>query len=343
MNLLGGEIFQSLRPFFEKNSNISEIAVEDGLFGAGSARQLSLALRCCNKSLTSIKIENNQMGGERLVEIIEALNTHSQLEKLRLIGTGIGITECVALADVLRHTIASELRTLYLRDNYIDDEGVDTLVGALTKSRLSVLSLSNNRDITGRGWRSLAAMLEHPNSNLEKLFLFDNNVGNEGALVFANALSTNCKLKTLTLLCNGITAEGWSGFSNVLCDPSSINNTFLSNHTLCSFGVVSTDLPHDVATSLTLNKTSNDKKQAAIKKILKHHQNFDMQPFFEWDLKVLPIAINWFERARSIDNNNEAGIDKHKLGAIYQFIRAMPEIFEPAPAAAGEKRKRSGN
>ena len=34
------------------------------------------------------------------------------------------------------------------------------------------------------------------------------------------------------------------------------------------------------------------------------------------------------------------GINNHKLGAIYQFVRAMPEVFEPAPAA-GEKRERS--
>ena len=32
---------------------------------------------------------------------------------------------------------------------------------------------------------------------------------------------------------------------------------------------------------------------------------------------------------RSFDDNNEAGIGKHKLGAIYQFNRAMmPEVFE---------------
>ena len=66
-----------------------------------------------------------------------------------------------------------------------------------------------------------------------------------------------------------------------------------------------------------------------------------MQPFFEWDLKVLPLAINWFERARSIEDTDETVIDKQKLGSIYQFIRAMPEVFEPAPVAAGgEKRKR---
>jgi len=31
----------------------------------------------------------------------------------------------------------------------------------------------------------------------------------------------------------------------------------------------------------------------------------------------------------------EASQTQHKLGVIYQFIRAMPEVFEPAPAAGG--------
>ena len=56
-----------------------------------------------------------------------------------------------------------------------------------------------------------------------------------------------------------------------------------------------------------------------------------MQPFFEWELKVLPLAIEWFESARSIENENETGIGNHKLGAIYQFIRAMPDVFAPVP------------
>ena len=67
----------------------------------------------------------------------------------------------------------------------------------------------------------------------------------------------------------------------------------------------------------------------------------DMRPFFEFELKVLPIAVTHFERARSIEINgggvmtrqnsyprHRTSIDKHKLSAIYQFIRAMPEVFE---------------
>ena len=99
-------------------------------------------------------------------------------------------------------------------------------------------------------------------------------------------------------------------------------------------------MPADVNSLLAANR-SEDKTQVAIKKIIKHHQHFDMQPFFEWDLKVLPLAISWFERARAVHYNNEAIVSKRKLESIYQFIRAMPEVFEPAPVAAGDKRKRN--
>ena len=121
-------------------------------------------------------------------------------------------------------------------------------------------------------------------------------------------------------------SEGWTSFSRVLCDTSSINNTFLSTHTLESL-VIPSDMPPGLASSLALN-LSEDKKQVATEKILKHHRHFYMQPFFEWDLKVLPIAINWFERARSVDCNYAERVDELKLEAIYQFIHAMPEVFE---------------
>ena len=115
---------------------------------------------------------------------------------------------------------------------------------------------------------------------------------------------------------------------------------FLSNHTLESLGFPS-NLPPVLYTLLDLNSSSDDKGEVSIKKIWMHHQHFDMQPFFEWEMKVLPIAVDCFERARSIENACEVGIDTRKLDAIYQFIRGMPEVFVPVPATAGaNKRKR---
>ena len=329
MDLSGGEIFQSLRPFFENNHNLSEFIVEHCVIGAACARQFSMALGVCNKSLKFVRLEDSHMGEARLVEIIEALSVHTQLEKLILWRMNIGTNECTALANLLRGT--SELQTLDLSCNAIDDGGVDALVGVLTNSRLQHMYLSSNR-ITAGACQSLAVLLTNMSSNLEELSLYRNNIGNEGALILSNALTSNRKLKELDLEGNGITVEGWSSFSKVLCDTSSVNNTFHSNHTLGRLGTPS--ISADLRSLLTLNRSSEDKKEVAIKKIIKHHHHFVMQPFFEWDLKVLPIAINWFETAQSIVNDKEEETGKLKLGVIYQFIRAMPEVFEPVPAAA---------
>jgi Ran GTPase-activating protein (RanGAP) involved in mRNA processing and transport len=207
MNLSGGEIFQSLGQLFEKNGNLSELEVEDCYFGGGGVSHFSMALRGCNKSLKSVKITNNQMGDEWLVEIIDALSVHPQLETLALEWMNIGRNECAALANVLNSTMAA-LQELSLFNNAIDDEGVDILAGALTNSRLRVLNLHNNVSITAGGCQSLAVLLEHPNSDLEKLHLVNNNIGNEGAKILANALANNRKLKLLYLSSNGITADG---------------------------------------------------------------------------------------------------------------------------------------
>ena len=245
------------------------------------------------------------------------------------------------MTNLLRHT-TTRLQELNLDNNAIDDVGVDDLAGVLANNnRLQSVHLSDNI-VTVRGCQSLATMLQNPNSSLEELRLYNNRFGDEGAITFANALAANSKLKALGLGDNDITVEGWSSFSKVLCDTSSINNTFLSNHTLgdLAYNKISpSNMPVDVRALLALNRSSEDKRQVAMEKILKHHRHFDMQPFFEWDLKVLPIAIDWFDQARSIENTDETVIDKQKLGAIYQFIHAMPEVFEPAPGV-GDKRKR---
>ena len=274
MHLSGGEIFQSLRSFFANNYNLSGLWVDECDFGARCAHQLSLALGGCNKSLKCLHLRNNgetsQPWGVRLVEIIETLAAHPLLEELDLDGMNIGHHECDALAVLLPTT--TELRELDLSNNDIDDEGVDAVAGALANnSRLRILYLSGNQ-ITVGGCQSIAALLGNPNSNLAELYLHNNNIHDEGALIFANALVNNRKLKELAIDDNDITAEGYSSFETIL------------------------------------------------------HRRFDMQFFFQWDLKMLPLAMNWFKQGRFIQTVDEVGVGKRKLDVIYQFVRAMPMI-----------------
>ena len=96
-------------------------------FGAGCARELSLALRVCTKSLKVVTLNYNEVEGDvPFAEITEALSKHPQLEQLDLRRMNIGTNECTALVNLLRSTAANLLK-LSLGYNTIEDVGVDVL------------------------------------------------------------------------------------------------------------------------------------------------------------------------------------------------------------------------
>ena len=141
----------------------------------------------------------------------------------------------------------------------------------------------------------------------------------------------------------GITSKGWAAFSKVLCDTSTVNSTFLSNHRLHRFEgpIPQEGVPDLVASLLTLNQ-ENDKKSVAFRKILLYHVDFDMQPLFEWDLKMLPYVIEWFERAAAYGIEAEECNRKRKLAAIYQFTRGMPELTTESILGVNKKSAQTG-
>ena len=194
------------------------------------------------------------------------------------------------------------------------------------------------------------------------LSLRTNQIGNEGATAIANSLSNNTKLEQLYLDGNPFDPSAVGIFCRVLCDTSSVNDTYLSNHTLEEL-VLSDEQHGQHANHLALLDLNNgtNKSRVAINKILKCHPNIDLGPLFEWDaegeqtLKALPFVIDWFGRVeeaiaddrRSVndedsnsDNDDEEEeeeeeqedyqIEQKKLSAIFQFAKAMPLMFVPA-------------
>ena len=83
-----------------------------------------------------------------------------------------------------------------------------------------------------------------------------------------------------------------------------------------------------VALSLATND-SEEKRQIAITKILQNHSHFDVEPFFEWEFKVLPLVIKWFTNARTDIFEDEINnkIDKMQLSTVYDFIKEFPMLY----------------
>ena len=202
-------------------------------------------------------------------------------------------------------------------------------VGSVDRVRLPLLS-TFEFGITG--CELLAKLIEEPNCSLVFIDLYYvGSMNDDCVIILANALRGNKTVESLRLspkVMDSITGIGWSALSNALCDKSSINDTYFSNHTLKSFG---DHLQHHAQPFLALsyNQGPDDKNQVAIKKILHHHPHFDMKPFFEWKMKMLPEVVSWLKRAQICSRvHQQARFEMQKQDAIYQFIHAMPETFE---------------
>ena len=190
-------------------------------------------------------------------------------------------------------------------------------------------------------------LLQDPHCSLRNINLDANYINDDCAFALAHSLRHNSNLETLSIANNRctITESGWDAFYQTLSDTSSINATYLSNHTLKSLMdllYANAVIPSNVSRCLEYNRCCRDMKEAAMCKILRVHPHFTMEQFFQWELKMLPVVTKWFDKARACTRNFEAPINARQLSSVYQFVRAMPERFIPIvpQKIGGIKRKR---
>ncbi|EJK47560.1 hypothetical protein THAOC_33709, partial [Thalassiosira oceanica] len=110
-----------------------------------------------------------------------------------------------------------------------------TLARQLPLLRFKKLHLTWNA-LSHGGPGLIAKSLANHECRLEELNLNRCNIGNEGAATLAEGLGNNQRLTRLSLADNNITQEGLNAFSSILCNPSSINATYNSNHTIHDMG-----------------------------------------------------------------------------------------------------------
>eukprot|EP00984_Skeletonema_dohrnii_P015704 scaffold6834_cov113-Skeletonema_dohrnii-CCMP3373.AAC.3 len=316
-------------------------ALADGLASLQSLKSLNLSfndigdegLQALAASLANSDIEkldvscNGSFSDIGLRCLSDVLPTALNLKSLNLGGNSINGEGLHALAGGLTKT--SSLRWLNLANNAIDDEALQVLVEGMENLRnIETLSLSGNR-VTASGLSVLTPIFHRDSCSLKEIDLDGMDIGDEGAEVLAEGLRGNKSLTKLMFDCTDVTDMGWSAFSRLLCDTSSVNNTYLSNHTLevigCRFDDQFNVIPSSVKHYFKLNK--QNQHDVTICKILMSHADLDMTPFFQWKLKLLPLVVAWLERARSCRAYVEESItsfERRELSSVYQFIRGLP-------------------
>lgn len=304
------------------------------------------------KSNSSIKYLTMHCSGLNLVGgVLHKILNAYQANSSRLTALHIDYTNLQNEGDnIITATLGSctNLKIIKLTHCSITDEMLWPMVETIRGEKLKKLDLSNN-DIGNTGCETIATLLEDPNTNTSHLCLSQNQIGNEGMTSIANSLMNNTMLDTLELYGNTFSKRSAEDiFSKMICNKSSINSIYLSNHTLENMELT-LSLPPQIAPMvpgyqpvddqlldlLRMNRCET-KGHVAINKILKYHPNIDMEQFFEWDkegeqnLKALPYIMSWFERARTATRHNETEeyhIETKKLSAMFQFAQAMPIMF----------------
>ena len=314
-----------------QNSSINwvDIKCDNQILVGGVIHEILNAYQENNSFISRISLKDAglQHGGHNV--IATTLRRCTNLKSISLINCGITAEQLLPIVEALK--VHDDLQQLYLSDNVIGNAGCDTV----------------------------ATLLEGP-STLQRLALSGNHIDldADAARTITNSLANNTQLKDLFFATNGeLHASAEDIFSGLLCNTSSIGDTYSSNHTLETLFLP--EKPQSQFASLRAMNLGTNKRHVAIKKILRYHPIMDMKPLFDWDmggersLKALPFVIAWFERAAEAVADEDIRYDpfdladaamnevpsyhveEKKLAAILDFARAMPLMFVPTSHQRG--------
>jgi hypothetical protein len=212
------------------------------------------------------------------------------LKHLSLCGNGIGRDGCASVATVLSGK--SNLISIDLRDNRIDDQCVGMLAEALERNNiLEIMVLENNPAITQSGWNRISTL-----------------VGDAASIE-----GTYCSNHTLRFVKKGLRGVGDPLVSGAWAIPPQGGASLLS------------DLLH------INNRDSSSLPDRARRKVWRIHfskQRFTLDQLLEYDTKLIPRVLAWLSSTCELVNRR-VSVNFHSFKWLYHLIRNrnIPELF----------------
>jgi hypothetical protein len=188
-------------------------------------------------------------------------------------------------------------------------------------------------------WRKFATWLKSPNATLLELSICGTRINTKEKIEILMSLKENKSIKKVNFEWTGDSEPGLSmGLSRLLCDKTSIDNTYNSNHTLHTFLVGTwnddNEIPSKVSTLLKLNELDN-KLKVARHKVLYVHFPEDAtanRTLLRLSESILPHVLSWLGR------------DEHEFSAMYNAVQCFLFLFDSHRDTASvdsDKRKSS--
>ncbi|XP_059418601.1 NACHT, LRR and PYD domains-containing protein 12-like isoform X3 [Carassius carassius] len=231
------KVLQKLLPVIKESRSVQ--LRDCGVTYEGCAA-LALALRSNPSHLRQLDLSGNEIGDSGVTLLSAGLNDpHCKLEKLWLNDCGVTDEGCPALASALRSN-PSHLRELNMSGNEIGDSGIMMLSAGLENPhcKLEKLWLSNC-GITDEGCAALASALTSNPSHLRHLSLTGNQLGNSVNLLSDVLQNPHCKLEKLWLNDCDVPDEGCAALASALRSNSShLRELNLSGNKIGDSGVM---------------------------------------------------------------------------------------------------------
>ena len=192
------------------------VTLANGMRGNNSLKELELGDNCITRTgwlevfaalgNTRCILENLGLRGNDINDFILrmflliVLQNNNTLKSLDLSGN-IKITSA-GWEQLFRYLQSPNCRLeeIDLSSNRFNDELIISLSNVLVNcNTLKKLNLYNSQRVTAVGWQALSAVLQDPNSALERLHLDFNVINDDTLISFANSLVSNDKLKEFFL------------------------------------------------------------------------------------------------------------------------------------------------
>eukprot|EP01082_Thalassiosira_pseudonana_P008383 g7192.t1 g7192 contig24:59332-60768(-) len=328
-----------------------------------------------NTSLQKIELNDCYVGPRGLDILFSTLPSISNMEELHLVKMRIGGIDDIHRdeIDVDWNTVELDLEVArgYLKTLSVDSGVLAIIVGDVSLShryiyfdsynynqamfvldkcttasmRMLLLHLDEQRKARVS---SLSNLLKDENSNLRVLDLSNNSINDECATILASSLVSNTKLETLCLDYNYlILGSSLKHFLHLVCNATSINDTFSSNHTLSSLGdqwfnryvirwTMGVDNTRLLRASLQVNGIANNTTSIGYIKVMWCHvqRRINLEEFVSIRLDVMPRVLSWIGSAEqtttdiadieAVFNLEISELRRHE--AIYRILRAMPGL-----------------
>ena len=312
--------------------NLLDLRFDQIYMGKRGTEALADLLSNFTSKLQELQLKYTRLGNDEvgLICLRKALAMNTTLRNLSLFfgddDTSLEvwqrITECLTNPN-------AKLEELVLSSNDIADAEMISLGDALADNQtLKILDMAGFKSdsITSEGWQGLSNCPTNPKSALEEVYIRYCTIDEEGIESIIVALDGNTRLKELAITSEHYIDEDsrtwWYLLDTILCDKTSIDRTFSSNHTLDYIEITSDyeddSHPEHICSPLNANK-NEDKSEVARQKILQYHFPggcTNIHIFTRMSESVLVYAMEWMGR-------NNLG-----YSLMYGVVRGVPHLFD---------------